>query len=286
MSSLDVRDGSQNGADETRPGRAVGPKEAHYNVRVLDRAFTLLRLLSDGTPRSLVDIAAEAQLTPSTTFRLLAALKSYKYVSRHAGTGEYSLGISCLELSRAYLSSSVSDLALPHLMALRDATRETIHLAVLDDMDVIYTHKEAGLHAIGLMSSRVGGRNPAYCTGVGKALLAYDPPELVRSRLADMELRPYTSTTIHDADALMRELAVIAERGYALDQGEHEAEVRCVAAPIFDAAGRAVAAVSVAGPEGRLDPLEANSDLIERTVATAREISLALGFHPDPRPPH
>src|SRR5665647_2880442 len=69
------------------------------------------------------------------------------------------------------------------------STRETIHLAVLEDMDVIYIHKEAGLHAIGLMSSRVGGRNPAYCTGVGKALLAYAPPELVRSSMSARRLR-------------------------------------------------------------------------------------------------
>jgi DNA-binding IclR family transcriptional regulator len=128
------------------------------------------------------------------------------------------------------------------------------------------------------MSSRLGGRSPAYCTGVGKVLLAHTDPGLVRGYFEQTGLHRYSDSTIQSIDELMEHLGEVRSRGYALDRGEHEAEVRCVAAPIFDMSGQAVAAISVSGPAGRMEPLDTNLDLISRTRQAARNISSRLGY--------
>ena len=121
--------------------------------------------------------AGRSDLSTSTTFRLLSTLVRHRYVERDEQTNRYSLGLACLELARSYyLGNEVRRAALPELDKLRNETRETVHLAVLDEMEIVYIEKLEGLQPIGLMGSRVGGRSPAYCTGVGKALLAHRVP--------------------------------------------------------------------------------------------------------------
>jgi DNA-binding IclR family transcriptional regulator len=254
--------------------------DTRYNIRVLDRAFRILSLLSDGKPRTLSEISESIDLSPSTTFRLLSTLLYYRYIRRNEMTSQFQLGLACLELAQGYTSSDdLRRVALAELEALRDETKETVHLVVLDQMQIVYLEKIPGLHAIGLMSSRVGLRSPAYCTGVGKVLLAY------QKDLAQIEkyyrtngLARFTSTTITDLDALMVHLEQIRQLGYALDRGEHEEEVRCVAAPVFDMNGKVVAAISISGPSIRMDPIEENLNLIELTMRTANEISRQLGY--------
>ncbi len=254
--------------------------ESRYNIRVLSRAMRLLEVLADGKPRKLAELSEAIGISQSTTFRLLATLMSYGFVEKEDRSGGYHLGLTCLELARAYYDSNDLRLtALPELEKLRDASGETVHLGILDDMQVVYLEKLHGLHAIGLMTSRVGGRSPAYCTGLGKVLLAWSDPEVVRTHFSRNALVAYTAHTITDLSDLMQHLAGIRARGYALDCGEHEPEVRCVAAPIFDIGGRVVAAISASGPAGRLDPLDKNRDLIDLTVETAGSISRRLGYH-------
>lgn len=250
-----------------------------YNIRVLERAVQILTLLSDGRPRTLTEISEEIGFSNSTAFRLLVTLANHHLVERDPKDGRYRLGLRCLELARAYHDSSdLRRIALPELEKLRDETGETVHLAILDEMEVVYLEKLHGHHAIGLMSSRVGARLPAYCTGLGKILLAYANPDEVRNHFAQRGLQRFTSETITDVSTLMHHLEQVRLNGYALDRGEHEAEVRCVAAPIFDADGKVVAAISVSGPASRMDPIEDNRTLIERTLQVARAISAKLGY--------
>ena len=250
-----------------------------YNIRVLDRAVQILTLLSDGRPRTLTEISEEIGFSNSTAFRLLVTLAAHHLVERDPKDGRYRLGLRCLELARAYHDSSdLRRVALPELERLRDETGETVHLAILDEMEVVYLEKLHGHHAIGLMSSRVGARLPAYCTGLGKILLAYVNPEEVRDYFSRREMRRFTPETITNVPDLINHLEEVRARGYALDRGEHEAEVRCVAAPVFDADGTVIAAISVSGPASRMDPVEANHVLIERTLQTAQIISTKLGY--------
>lgn len=255
--------------------------EARYNIRAVDRGLQVLSVLSDGKPRTLTQLSEAMGLNSSSTFRFLATLAFHRYVERNEQTGEYHLGLACLELARAYLGGSdVRRAALPYLEKLRDDSTETVHLAVLDKMEVVYLEKLHGLHAVGLMTSRVGGRSPAYCTGLGKALLAYTDSDEVRAYFCRTGLHRYTSTTIQSVDDLLAHLQQVRDQGYALDQGEHETEIRCVAVPIFDLKRQVVAALSVAGPAGRLDPLQTKQALIDQTVQAAAAISARLGYRP------
>lgn len=250
-----------------------------YNIRVLDRAIRILFLLSDAKPRTLHEISEEIALSPSTTFRLLYTLTFYRFVKRDERTAYYRLGLACLTLARGFQDSNdLRTVALPELEALRDVTKETVHLAILDNMEVIYIEKLPGLHAIGLMSSRVGGRSPMHCTGLGKMFLANMKPDLVIAYIEKQGLPRFTDTTITNPEQLIAHLEQIRTQGYAFDQGEHESDVRCIAAPIFNSDGQAIAALSVSGPAIRLDPLEEQSDLIHQTKLTAMNISRQMGY--------
>ena len=260
--------------------------DGRYTIRALDRGIRVLSILSDGQPRTLTELSDQVGLTGSTIFRLLATLSGHNYVARDELSGKYELGLACLDLARSYQEGNIiRRLALPIVQALRDDTMETVHLAVLDDMQVCYLDKQPGLHAIGLMSSRVGARFPAYCTGLGKALLAFTDPYLVRTHFERVGLPRCTDTTLRTVDALMHDLRQVRDRGFALDRGEHEPEVRCIAAPIFSANGNVAAALSVAGPASRLDPVDANYSLAARTVEAARTVSCKLGWSPSCRSP-
>jgi len=236
-------------------------------------------MLSDGKPRTLTELSKELNISSSTTFRLLATLRSHQLVQLEDATGNYRLGLASLELSRAYhAGDEVRHAALLEMKELRDETMETVHLGVLDGIEIVYLEKLEGLHAIGLMSSRVGRRAPAYCTGLGKALLAHSDLNFLHENIEQSTLRQYTDRTITNHIELLNHLELVRRRGYALDLGEHENEVRCVAAPIFDQYGKVVAAISVAGPSGRIDPIEHNQDLIDRTLRAASNVSKNLGY--------
>lgn len=254
-------------------------KSDRYNIRVVDKAVRVLNVLADGKPRTLTMLSEEMEINSSSTFRLLATLLSHNLIQLDESTGKYRLGLACLELSRAYhTGNDVRRAAMPEITALRDDTMETVHLGILADKEVVYLEKLEGLHAIGMMSSRVGGRAPAYCTGLGKALLAHTSPGNIKKSLKNLKLQRYTEATLVNQQDLFKHLQQVRQRGYALDKGEHEREVRCVAAPILDQNGKTVAAISVSGPKGRIDPVEDNQDLIERTKRAAFNISKKLGY--------
>ena len=255
-------------------------KDSRYNIRALDRAFRILKLLKDGEPRSLKELSDSIDLSTSTTFRLLATLNYHQFVERDDQTFKYRLGLSSLELANSYYkSNNVRQVALPEIEALRDDYKETVHLAMLDKMEIVYLDKLPGLYAIGLMSSRVGGRAPAHCTGVGKVLLAYEDPQVISDYFKIHKLKRFTKATIVDLDIFMKQMEEIRSRNYGLDMGEHEDEVCCIAAPIFDMRDCVIAAISVSGPKGRMKPFEQNQALIQRVCLAAENISIRLGYN-------
>lgn len=254
-------------------------RQGRYNIQAVDRAVKALELLSQGDALKLDALSGQLGISTSSTYRLLATLQSHRYVEKDDNQGGYRLGLACLELARSFSAANdIRSTAMSELNRLRDGTRETVHLGVLEGMEVVYLEKRHGLHPIGLMSSRVGGRSPAYCTGLGKVLLAYQTPEEVRDHFQARGLSEFTDRTITDLDELMDRLSEIRRQGYGLDLGEHEAEVRCVAAPVFDDGGRAVAAISISGPASRLGDLDDQPELIQRTTDAARAISRRFGY--------
>ncbi len=248
-----------------------------YVTRSVERALTILHMFIVGEAEiGLSDISGRVGLHQSTVFRLLVTLSGSGFVEQNPQTGRYRLGPAALSLGQAFMRhSDLRQIAESPLASLRDRSGETVHLATLDRAEVIYLEKLPGLHPIGLMSSRVGDRAPAHCTGLGKALLAHEPEPIIREYLK-IGLRGYTPRTITRMGALLTELDKVRRSGFAIDDEEHEMGVVCVAAPVSDSR-RVVAAISVAGPADRIREENRHSTLTQQVLAAADEISAKLG---------
>lgn len=250
-----------------------------YFSQVLDRAMRVLSCFSSSELElRLSDIVAKTGLHKSTAYRLLEAMRAYRLVAMDQETGKFHPGLRLFELgSLAIARFDIERLAHSTLERLVQQTGETAHLCVLDGSDVVYVAKVESRRTLRIPSA-VGRRNPAYCTGVGKALLAYLPEDQLARYLAQTPLRPRTRKTITSRTALRSELKSIAASGYAIDDQEIEDGVRCVGAPIRDYSGRVIAAISVAGPAIRITK-DRMPQIISHVVAAAGAISELAGYH-------
>jgi DNA-binding IclR family transcriptional regulator len=259
----------------------ASPRAGRYTVDAAAKALELLNAFSfKERSFSLSDLANRTGIPRATAFRLLSTLDQYGFISK-AGA-EYHLGIKCLVLGNVVAADlDVREKAHPHLVALRDITRETAHVAVLHQWQVVYLERVPSPQPVGFMQSRAGAILPAYCTALGKTLLAHRPEAEVAEWVISETLTPLTPYTNTSPNRLLEELRVIRERGYGLDEQEHEIGVRCVAAPIRNHRGDVVAAISVAGPEYRMPASLVDSALAAQVCASARAISLELGASED-----
>ncbi|MFC5751492.1 IclR family transcriptional regulator [Actinomadura rugatobispora] len=247
----------------------------------LARALRILAELGEG-PRTLDELAATLGVHKTTVLRLLRTLEQERFAYRD-DAHRFHLGSRLFSLSGAALEQrGVRDVAAPHLAGLNDLTGQTVHLGVYEGGEVVYLDKYDSRHAI-RMYSRVGLRMPLHATAIAKVLLA-DLPEPRRRRVAaDIDYVPHTGNTITDPAALLDELSRVAAQGYAVDDAEHETFIRCIAVPIRDAEGRAIAAVSISVPDVVLGR-EQVMDLLPDLQATARAISDHYGYTaPTPR---
>jgi DNA-binding IclR family transcriptional regulator len=245
----------------------------------LRRALAVLTHVRDhagaGRGVSLSQLAEALELSKSTVLRLAAPLVEAGLLARDRETGRYRLGHGALHLGQAYLSTlDLRAVAGEEARRLMRAAGETVHLVVYDAPHVVYVDKvenEANLR----MASRIGSRAPAYCTAVGKAILAWLPDDAVE-QVVSAGLPPITAHTITDREALVRELARIRARGYAVDDRENEPEVRCIGAPVFDHTDTVAAALSVSGLTSRITTARVR-ELGPRVAQAGLAISRALG---------
>lgn len=253
------------------------PGPGRYTVDAAAKALELLTAFSFNERRlSLSDLAARTGIPRATAFRLLSTLEASGFVSKVGG--EYQLGLKCFVLGNiAAADLDLKEVAQPHLVALRDATRETTHLAILDHWRVVYLERLPSPQPVGFMRSRVGAILPAFCTALGKTLLSDLPESEVSGWAAAQTFPRMTPNTVTSAKRLLKELRAVRVRGYALDEEEHELGVRCVAAPVRNHEGKVVAAISVAGPTERMPRTLVGSDMAMKIVAAAHAISLDLG---------
>jgi DNA-binding IclR family transcriptional regulator len=219
-------------------------------------------------PLTLSQLTASLGLNRSTVHRLASALVERGYLRLLPQGGGYRLGSKLLELGQAaQLQIEVARVARSHLEELADATGDTVHLGVLEGDQALYLDKVAGRRRVEI-GSRVGERHSLLSTGLGKALLLDETPEQWRARLASNQ-----GAVRHDWMEAMRRHA---DGGYALDLEENEDRIRCVAAPIRDASGRIIAAISLSSAAQYMDDARM-LELSETVVATARKISRELG---------
>lgn len=254
------------------------PEDNRNLVQSVSRSLRILEALGrNSRPQSLAEITAAVQLPKTTVHRLLETLQYEGYVEQNPVTRQLILSSKILELAASFLGRlDVREVARPLLMELWQQSQETVHLGLLDGGEVLYVEKLESPHTI-RMYSEIGRRAPLHCTGLGKALLANLPPEKRERIIEQRGLKRYTENTLVDRADLLQELATIRSQGVAFDNEEHEKNVRCVAAPVYDAQGQVIAAISIAGPAFRMTP-ERQQDLEPHVMEAAQRISRRLGY--------
>lgn len=242
---------------------AQSPRDSRSSV---DKAFSVIRAFERdaSTGVGVSELARRAGLSKSTTFRLLATLEENQVVER-AGTA-YRLGPFALELGASSpTQNKIRDAFTPFLADLYEATHQTVQLAVLEGPYIIYLNKLEG-HQRLRSPSRIGGRMPGYCTGVGKVLLAYDSDALEAT--SAMQRYAWTSTTIVDETELRAHLQTVKRNGFALDRGESLGTLSCIAAPVFGPEGKPIAALSVSYHTDDFNP-QTHEAVLRRVCANA-----------------
>ena len=256
-------------------------KADETQVQSVVRTLQILEALASEGELGLTDLAEQVGVHKSTLFRFMRTLCDLGYARRDPDTERFSLTLKVFELgSSVYARVDLVKLASPFLLRLSATTQETVHLAILDGGRLVYLSKIESTRSLRVaMQSRVGLTAPAYCTGVGKALLAFAETDILDAYLATCDFVRHTEKTIPDRLKLLAELQMIRNRGWAVDDEEHERGVRCVAAPVRNRDGAVIAALSISGPTLRLtqDRLDTVRSLV---CEAAEEISRLLGWAP------
>jgi len=248
------------------------------NAKILEKGLRLLEELAESTDGlTAVELAERIGVHKTSAYRYINSLLEMGYVQGDSDS-RYHLGNKILELgSQKLRRMPLRETAHPFLVQLSTDTQMTVHLCVLDRYDVIYIDKIESHRTLPIMS-RIGSRAPAYCTGVGKALLSGLPADQVVSMLQGNILEKRTATTITDPMQLLEELKATAERGYAIDDGEHEEGIKCFAAPIKGYGGDVVGAISITGLKREFAAPNDAEELIAAVSKATTEISRALGY--------
>ncbi len=227
--------------------------------QVLSSVTNAARLLKQFSARDrefgVSQLARRLGLGKSTVHRLLVTLAEQNLVEQDEFTGKYRLGLAIYDLGAAVATGlDLHEAIMPSMEQLRAATGETVQVAVLDGRQVVYIERLDSPNTLRLFLE-VGRRNWAHCTGTGKILLAFQPAIALEALLDGWELEAVTPFTITDHADLRAALKLIRTQGYAHNLGESEVGVLSVSGPIRDVSGGVRAAISVAGPQQRMEPM-------------------------------
>lgn len=247
------------------------------SVQSVDRALSILEVLGeDEEGYRLTDLATRTGLSPSTVHRLLATLQQRRFVQFDQSDGMWHVGRQTFAVGSAFVRQrNFVAPALPYLRRLRDQTRETANLGVVDDGEmVVLTQIES--REIMRAITRVGGRAPMVSSGMGKAILATYSPADVAAIVSQRGMRRLTPNSLTRASELKEELEKIRRQGFSIDDEEYVVGLRCVAAVVYNNQAEALCAISVSGLNARLTP-ERLPTLGGLLANTARELTIALG---------
>lgn len=259
-----------------RRGRPRSAKDAGGTVQVLDRALDMLDLLASHPGLTLSEVADRMEQSPSTVHRLLHSLAARGMVESDPATQAWNIGPATFRLGSAFMRrSGIVERARPILRALMEHTGETANLGILNGDAVLFV-SQAETHETIRAFFPPGTRSPLHASGIGKALLAFGRPEVLRNYLDGHGLTRFTDHTLTTAEALSDDMSRIRARGFSFDDEERTRGMRCIAAPVFDMTGDAIAGVSVSGPTHRIGH-EHVKTLGAVVAAAAAELSLAMG---------
>src|SRR4051812_23738179 len=251
-----------------------GPKPGDGYVQSFARGLEVIRSFNSAGPQTLSQVAERSGLTRAGARRILLTLQSLGYVQ---GDGRhYALTPRILDLGFAYLSSMpMWNLAEPAMQALADQVHESCSAAVLDGTDIVYVLRvqTRKIMSIGL---GVGSRLPAYCTSMGRVLLADLPDDEVMRRLRASKRAQLTRHTLTDADALLAKVQQARRQGWCQVNQELEEGLLSIAAPVTGRTGRTVAALNISGQANRSSPKLMQDSMLPQLLEAARTISRLL----------
>lgn len=217
-------------------------------IKSLQKALEVLNCFSSKPVLGVTEISEKLGLYKSNVHNILSTLQAMDYVEKDESTGNYRLGMGIFALSRALGDSfAITKIAMPYMQELANLTDERVYLAIPHHLEVVYLEAMYPAESVHLMRSILGEKAAMHCTGLGKAMLANMDPEDLEEYLKKHDLRAYTDHTITDPDEFRKEMLLTRQRGYAVDDMEHEFGIKCVALPIFDKNRKLHAGLSVSG---------------------------------------
>jgi DNA-binding IclR family transcriptional regulator len=243
----------------------------------IQRAIEILEYVSV-QPRTPSEVAAHFEIHRSTALRTLQTLTD-SGLTRRREDGRYGVGYRLAGLANLALEQfDLANIAHPHLQALGSRCGHTVHLAAVQGRTIVYADKIEQPGMVRLYS-QIGHPVTIHTSGVGKAILAYREPGFVEHVLDSTDFAPYTSTTITSREEFLQQLAEIREQGFAVDDGEYEDFVNCVAMPLRDATGQVTGAVSITALKARAT-MHDLAQLLPALRTTTTTISEELGWRP------
>lgn len=245
----------------------------------LKALWILEALARSGSYIGINEVCEQTGMSQSTVHRILNEMVAAGYVEKNEQYRKYRVGINATILASYFMQSdSLVAFARDEMMRLNQITSETVHLITLSGHNVIYLNKINTTHTIGLMSY-IGKTNPIHCTSGGKSILAYMAEDAIESYLETSQRQKYTPSTLVTREELLAEFETIRRTGYALDRGEHHANVVCVSAPVFGRGGKPVASISVSAPAYRF-PLEAAESVAPELLKSCQIVTDRLNRNP------
>lgn len=255
--------------------------KSEYSIQTVANALRLLLAFQDDVEIGVTELSRRLGLHKNNVFRLLATLEQQGFVEQSPYSDRYRLGVRALELGQAFWRSrDLLEHARSILRELSRETRETVHLAVLDRFEVVHLDGAASDQMV-MAALRVGERLPIHCTASGKVLFGCSPASVReaydRTVVAGRRLPRLTHRTIVDPDKFFEHARTVAGQGLAIDFEECAEGLGCAAAPVHDASGEVVAALSMSAPACRADREGLIARLGPQVVHAAERLSRELG---------
>ena len=253
----------------------------NYLSSTIQRALNILNLFKEHPTLSFTEIQRLLGYNKTTLFRVLATLQHNRYVSKDQ-SGGYQLGLNIFILgNRISAEYQLKKVAAPLMKKLAERVDLTVHLGIVDGKNIIIIEK-AEPNRMVQMVSRIGASVPAHCTGQGKTLLAFSPKETVEKIINSQGLPRYTPQTITTSEHLFAELASIRRLGFAIDNSEHEKDIRCVGVPILNETGKIEAALSITGTTTDFPGEETIKKYADMLIEVREEIRNEMGYGGNP----
>ncbi|WP_303722424.1 IclR family transcriptional regulator [Malonomonas rubra] len=257
----------------------VKKDKSEYIIQAVSHALDLLEQFHDDVDElGVTELSKRLKLHKNNVFRLLATLESRGYIEQNKATENYRLGLKALELGQTFIKQmGLLRQAKPILEEIVEDCNETAYVAIYKEHHTVYLDVVETNLTVRVVS-RVGSRLPAYCTAAGKVHMAFMTDEELDDLLSNLKLVQHTPSTIADVDGLKAELAKVRELGYAFDDEELDAGVRCIAAPIRDYTRRIVGAISISGPSMRISNERSEQELVPLVLKAGTDLSTRLGY--------